>query len=103
MITKNLSDTKEREEEKEEERWKIYILEILTAISDRCGAEHMLFFILSGACHRLSSACPTLAIVSSLGGARALGGALSVAPELSVAPSPSDEQDIRHRSEKYSI
>ena len=56
----------------------------------------MLFFILSNVCHRLSSACSTLAIVSSLGGVRALGGVLSVASELSVAPSSSDEQDIRH-------
>ena len=101
MITKNLSDTEEREKE-EEKRWKIYILKILIAMSDRCGVEHMLFFILSNACHRLSSACFTLAIVSSLGGVRALDGALSVAPELSVAPSPSDEQDIRHMLNQHS-
>ena len=50
-----------------------------------CGAEHMLFFILSGACHRLSGACHTLAIAS------ALGGASRRPPPLS-----RDERDIRH-------
>ena len=75
MIIKNLSDTEKRE--KEEKKWKIYILEIFIAMSDKCGVEHMLFFILSSACHRLSNACPTLAIASPLGDARALGDALS--------------------------
>ena len=94
MITKNLSDTEEREEE--EERWRIYILEILIAMFDRCEVEHMLFFILSNVCHRLSNACPIFAIVSSLDDVRALDGVLSIAPELSMTPSPSDEQNIRH-------
>ena len=94
MITKNLSDTGEREEE--EERWRIYILEILTAMSDKCGAEHMLFFILSNVCHRLSSACSTFAIVSSLDDVRAFDDALSIASELSMTLSFSDEQNIRH-------
>ena len=69
VITKNLSDTEEREEE--EERWRIYILEILIAMSDKCGAEHMLFFILSNVCHRLSNACSTLAIILSFDDVRA--------------------------------
>ena len=81
MITKNLPDTEEREEEKRWSKGRIYILEVLTAISSRCGAEHMLFFILSGACHRLSGACHTLAIASALGGAPLLHR---------------DEWDIRH-------
>ena len=69
MITKNLSDTEEREEE--EEKWRIYILKILIAMFDRCEVEHMLFFILSSLCHRLSNACSTLAIVSSFDDVRA--------------------------------
>ena len=81
MITKNLSDTEKREEE--EERWRIYILKILIAMSDKCWAEHMLFFILSDVCHRLSNACPTLAIASPLGDARALDGARALDDALS--------------------
>ena len=65
-------------------------------MSDRCEIEHMLFFIFSNVCHRLSNACSTLAIVSSFDDVRALDGALSIAPELSVTPSSNDEQDIRH-------
>ena len=76
VITKNLSDTEEREEE--EERWRIYILEILTAMFDRCEVEHMLFFILSSVCHRLSNACSTLAIISSLDDVRAFDDALTL-------------------------
>ena len=75
VITKNLPDTEERGEEKRWRKGRIYILEVLTAISSRCGAEHMLFFILSGACHRLSNTCHTLAIVSALDDVRALDGA----------------------------
>ena len=98
MITKNLSNTEKREEEKKKWRKKrIYILKILIAMFNKCDVEHMLFFILSNVCHRLSSACSTLAIVSSL------DGALSVTPELSVAPSPNDEQDIRHTKIQMSI
>ena len=74
MITKNLLDTGKREEE--EERWKIYMLKILIAMFDRCEVEHMLFFILSNVCHRLSNACSTLAIVSSLDDVRAFDDAL---------------------------
>ena len=91
MITKNLPDTGEREEE--EKRWRkgrIYILEVLTAMFDRCDVEHMLFFILSSVCHRLSSACFTLAIVSSL------DDALSMTSELSMTFFFNDEQNIRH-------
>ena len=81
MIIKNLSDTEKREEEKE--RWRIYILEILIAMSDKCEVEHMLFFILSSVCHRLSNACPTLAIASPFGDVRALGGARALGDALS--------------------
>ena len=101
MITKNLSNTEKREEE--EERWKIYILKILIAMFDKCEVEHMLFFILSSVCHRLSNACPTLAIVSPLDDVRALDGALSMAPKLSVTPSPNDEQNIRHKFEIFDL
>ena len=73
MITKNLSSTEERKEkEKKWKKRKIYILEILIAMFDKCDVEHMLFFILSNACHRLSNACSTLAIISPLGDVRAL-------------------------------
>ena len=50
-------------------RGRIYILEVLTAISSRCGAEPMLFFLSSRVpvtAYRV--ACPTLAIASALGG-----------------------------------
>ena len=94
MITKNLPDTEERKEE--EERWKIYILEIFIAMSDRCEIEHMLFFILSNVCHRLSSACSTFAIVSSLNDVRAFDDALSMTSKLSMTLFFSDEQNIRH-------
>ena len=72
MIIKNLPDTEEREEE--EKRWKkktIYILKIFIAMFDRWEVEHILFIILSNVCHRLSSACSTLAIVSSFDNVRA--------------------------------
>ena len=95
VITKNLSDTGKREEE-EEERWRIYILEILIAMSDRCGIEHMLFFILSSVCHRLSSACSTLAIISSFDDVRAFDDVLSMTSELFMTLSFNDEQNIRH-------
>ena len=97
IITKNLSDIEEREEK--EKRWrkrKIYILEVFIAMFDRCEVKHMLFFILSNVCHRLSSACSTLAIVSSLDDVRAFDDALSIASELSMTLSFSDEQNIRH-------
>ena len=81
MIIKNLSNTKERKEE--EKRWKIYILKILIAMSDRCEVEHMLFFILSSVCHRLSNACSTFAIVSPLDDVRALDGARALDDALS--------------------
>ena len=74
MITKNLSDTEKREEK--EERWRIYILEILIAMFDKCEVEHMLFFILSSVCHRLSSACSTLAIISFFDDVRAFDDVL---------------------------
>ena len=88
VITKNLPDTEEREEE--EERWRIYILEIFIAMSDKCEVEHMLFFILSSVCHRLSNACPTLAIISSF------DDVLSMTSELSMTLSSNDEKNIRH-------
>ena len=94
VITKNLSNTEEREEEKE--RWRIYILEILIAMSDKCEIEHMLFFILSNVCHRLSNACSTFAIVSSLDDVRAFDDAFSMTSELSMTLSFNDEQNIRH-------
>ena len=52
-------------------------------MSDKCEIEHMLFFILSNACHRLSSACSTLAIASPLGDVRALGDARALDGALS--------------------
>ena len=90
MITKNLPDTEKREEEKRWRKKRIYILEILTAMFDKCGVEHMLFFILSNACHRLSNAYSTFAIVSSL------DDVLSMTSELSMTFSFNDEQNIRH-------
>ena len=74
---------------KEKNLWRkkrIYILEIFIAISNRCGVEHMLFFILSNVCHRLSNACYTFAIVSAFDDASFLHR---------------DEWDIRHTDEDW--